>query len=118
MTIADALTAAEGKSIFLGYDMNGVIEGTKTRWRECVNPNGTTAYWVEGDIRKGFLRIRDDGALCFSYPDPQHAAEDCFFAAKKGAGWRFTYEQEGGDTFIATSVKKVAKCPGPDTPVS
>jgi hypothetical protein len=117
-SLAWAMSAAEAKKTFFGYDMNGVIEGTDQRWRECINPNGTTAYWFDGQFRKGFLRVRDDGMLCFSYPNPKSAPEDCFAAHKTASGWRFTYEFPGGDTFIASHVRKVNACPGEDAPVS
>ncbi len=116
--LAAPLSARDAKKQFFGYDMMGHIEGSNTQWRECVNPSGKTVYWIEGEKREGTLRIRDDGALCFSYPNPQVADEDCFFAERRGASnWRFTYEFQG-DTFVTDKTRKVKECPKEEAPIS
>jgi hypothetical protein len=117
--LAAPLSAKDAKKQFFGYDMMGRIEGTNTQWRECVNPSGGTVYWIEGEKREGTLRIRDDGALCFSYPNPQLSDEDCFTAERRGASnWRFVYEFAGGDTFVTTKTRRVKECPKEEAPIS
>ena len=109
--LAAALTAEEAKETFFGFDMAGYVEGTDETWRECIKPTGRTVYWHDGIYQEGTLRIRDDAMLCFSYPDPETAAESCFSATRVGSNWRFEYETQGGSTFITSQARMVKACP-------
>lgn len=115
--LAAALSAAEAKKMFFGFDMNGYVEGTDEKWRECIQPNGDTAYWHNG-FDRGRLRIRDDGALCFSYASSGYRAQGCYFAHRAGDKWRFVNEDEPDSVFVSTAFRKVNACPGEDAPVS
>jgi hypothetical protein len=115
---AAALSAAEAKRVFFGLDMSGIYEPDGSKWRECIEPAGNTSYWIDGYYDKGRLRVREDGALCFSYASRHYARESCYTAERRGAGWRFVSIDSPDAVFLATRAKSVKACPTEDAPVS
>jgi hypothetical protein len=117
--LAQTLSAREAKQIFYGFDMMGVVEGTDVSWRECIRPNGKTSYWHDQDYQQGTLRIRDDGVLCFSYPDPQTGTEACWHAERlSGSNWRFVSVDGGATVFVTKQTRKAKSCPDNNAPIS
>jgi hypothetical protein len=112
-------TPDEAKKAFFGFDMEGYVEGSNTSWRECIEPAGKTSYWYDGAFDQGKMRVRDDGALCFSYASSGFAQEGCYFAHHEGKNWRFVGETQGDGVFVTRRTRaNVRACPGEQVPTS
>jgi len=110
LAAAAPLDAARARATFFGVDMSGVTGGAApVAWRECVTPKGDTVYWFQGQVDRGRLRVRDDGALCFSYQSSGFHEEGCFaaFAARDGQ-YRFA-SLSGDSTFVTRSIRTGVK---------
>ena len=116
--LAEGLSAREARGAFFGLDMTGYLSGDNTKWRECVRPSGETSYWFGGSYDQGRLRIRDDGALCFSYKSTGYAREACFHAERQGSNWKFTDENDPATIFLTTQTRRVNACPTNEAPIS
>jgi hypothetical protein len=69
--------AAEARRLFYGIDMQGKHEPSGDEWRECIDPDGKTVFWIGGRYDEGRLVIRRDGALCFSYASSGFRDQAC-----------------------------------------
>lgn len=106
------LDAADAKRTFFGVDMSGVMPretGGDVAWRECVDPAGETVYWFAGEVDRGRLRIREDGALCFSYKSTGYAEEGCFAAYAEAKGQYRFVGLDGESTFLTKRLRKGVK---------
>lgn len=114
------LDAATAKRTFFGIDMNGVMksEGGEIAWRECVDPKGATVYWFAGSVDRGRLRVREDGALCFSYQSSGFAEEGCFAAYAEGKDQYRFVGLDSDSTFITRRLRKGVKACSADEMVS
>lgn len=113
------LDQAAARKVFFGIDMSGVLEGAGLVWRECITPKGETTYWFAGEVLKGRLEVRQDGALCFRYAETNYQNEACYFAYAQGRGqYRFHPADGDGGVFATATTRRVRACPARDTPVS
>ncbi len=109
---AAAVGAAEAKRTFFGFDMQGYLAPTGEKWRECIEKSGATRYWFGGEVREGRLRVREDGALCFTYAEDGFRSEGCYAAHRsEGDNWRFVDVRDPDAVFVTTATRKgVASC--------
>lgn len=110
---AAPLDRATAQRTFFGIDMSGLMEGEPPiAWRECVDPQGITAYWFDGEFDRGRLRVDDAGALCFSYESSSYQREACFAAFREGRG-QYRFVSLSGDSVFVTRqfVRGVKSCP-------
>jgi hypothetical protein len=115
-----ALNAGEARALLFGMDLRGVHEPTGLAWRECIDARGATLYWFGSETPdRGKLRIREDGAACFSYASENYADEACWFATRVARNQiRFESVDGGGTAFVTTSMRRVRTCQGGEVPVS
>jgi hypothetical protein len=111
-----ALTAAEAKKQFFGFDMRGKQIGSDQPFRECIDRTGKTKFWFEGELDEGRMTVRQDGALCFSYKSRNFQDTACFAAYREGANFRFVSDG-GGTIWVTSSARQVKQCVA-DVPVS
>jgi hypothetical protein len=116
LAAAPALTAAEAKKQFFGFDMRGTLIGAEEPFRECIDKNGRTKFWFNGELDEGRMTVRPDGALCFSYQGRNFQDPACFAAYREGQNFRFVSDG-GGTIWVTKSARKVASCQA-DVPVS
>lgn len=111
LAAARPLDAAQANRAFFGVDMSGVMKGESrdVAWRECVDPKGETVYWFEGEVDRGRLRIREDGALCFSYASRNYGDEGCFAAYPEGRDQYRFVSLDGDSTFVTKRLRKGVK---------
>ena len=76
------LGPAETRRFFYGIDMQGKHQPSGDDWRECIDPDGKTAYWFNGRYDEGRLVIRRDGALCFSYASTGYREPSCWLVRR------------------------------------
>ena len=113
------LTAPEARRIFYGIDMQGEHQPSGQRWRECIDPDGKTAYWLDGAFDEGRLTVRADGALCFSYASSGFRDVACWRAKRVGrSNYRFESESGGEGVFATDRTRAAQSCPGRETPTS
>ncbi|KAF0187405.1 MAG: hypothetical protein IV086_05720 [Hyphomonadaceae bacterium] len=113
------LSAPEARRIFYGIDMQGEHQPSGDDWRECIDPDGKTAYWFNGAYDEGRLVIRRDGALCFSYASRGYRNEACWMA-KRVSATNYRFESVDGDdgVFVTTRTRSAQTCPARDAPTS
>ena len=105
------LSAEELADTLLGTDLVGFVEGQERRWRECIAPDGTTRFAVEGErLDQGRLRITDDGRACFTYASRGYEGWSCWWAERDGADVRFHSDAGGAAVFRATQMSRVRSC--------
>lgn len=112
------LNAQEVRAALFGSEISGVYEGDGAPFRECIDPQGQTAYYIYGDVDRGRLTVTTDGRACFSYASSDFQRQSCFLVERRGAGLRFT---SGPDSpaFVADQVRRgVSGCAGSDAPIS
>lgn len=113
-----ALSAREARQALYGIEMAGVYEGDGSRWRECIEPGGRTAYLMDGAFDEGRLTINEAGEACFSYRSSGYRAQSCFAVRREGSGFRFNSGPDAPD-FVTTEVRRgVRACSGSNAPVS
>jgi hypothetical protein len=122
LAAARPLDAPAARKAFFGIDMAGVYVEDGSSWRECVAPNGETSFWHRDVFDQGRLRIRDDGALCFTYASRGFADEGCYRAFREGQGFRFVSDGPEGaeqEVWVTRSYRANVKvCEGPEPAVS
>jgi hypothetical protein len=114
------LSASELRRELFGVELSGLVRGTELRWRECVDPRGTTRYSFEGDIRNGRLEIRGTDQACFAYEDTGFRNWACWRARRDGENIEFqtSDHQPGGILFLATRIRRNVKtCAPEDAPI-
>lgn len=109
----DHLGPAEARRFFYGIDMQGKHEPSGDDWRECIDPDGKTAYWFNGRYDEGRLVIRRDGALCFSYASSAYRNQSCWMV-KRVDPTNYRFESTDGDegVFVTTRTRPAQSCPG------
>jgi hypothetical protein len=113
------LSAPEARRIFFGIDMSGRYEPSQEPWRECIAPDGKTAYWFGGAFDEGRLTVRRDGALCFSYASSSYKDEACWRVKRTAkAAYRFESTDGTPGVFVTTATRPAQSCPGRAPPVS
>lgn len=100
---APAMTANELKTALFGIRMDGVMDGTDFRWRECIDPKGQTLYQTPGGDMRGQLTITSKGKACFAYEDDNFTGLNCFVMRRTTSGFHF--EGEYGANFTTTKVE-------------
>ena len=114
-----AMGAAEARRTFFGIDMEGVHEPSGLRWRECIDPEGKTAYRFGESVDQGRLTVRADGALCFAYASRGYRDAACWTIKPAGRGnYRFEHADGGGGVFMTTATRRARSCEPRDTPMS
>jgi hypothetical protein len=116
LAAAPALTAAEAKKQFFGFDMRGKLTEADEPFRECIDSTGKTKFWFEGSVDEGRLTIRSDGALCFAYKSRNFQDPACFAAYREGKQFRFVSDG-GGAVWVTSATRRVTSCVA-DVPVS
>ncbi len=117
--VANHLSAPEARRIFYGIDMQGEHQPSGDDWRECIDPDGKTAYWFNGAYDEGRLVIRRDGALCFSYASSGFRSEACWLVKRISAtNYRFESVDGNDGVFITTRTRPAQSCPGREAAVS
>jgi len=112
------LNAREARQALFGIEMAGVYEGDGSRWRECIEPGGRTAYLMDGALDEGRLTINTEGEACFSYRSSGYRAQSCFAVLREGSGFRFQSGPDAPD-FVTTEVRRgVRACSGANAPIS
>lgn len=112
------LDAAEARRALFGVEISGVYEGDGERFRECIDPQGRTAYHIYGTVDQGRLTIASDGRACFSYASSGYSRQSCFTVHREGSGFRFRSGPDSPD-FVADRVRRgVSACAGSDAPIS
>jgi hypothetical protein len=110
-----ALDRATLKAELFGVELSGYEIASKTPWRECIAPDGTTLYTFAGEVTVGRLTISQTAQACFSYA-PTFPGSACFSVSREAGGYRFAGGVEG--TFVATRVRRgVTACRSEDVPV-
>lgn len=113
------LSAPEARRVFFGIDMQGVHQPSGDAWRECIDPDGKTAYWLRGAYDEGRLTVRRDGALCFSYASSGFQDQACWKVKRVNpTNYRFESAEGQTDVFVTTRTRAAQTCPGRETPVS
>jgi hypothetical protein len=113
------MSAPEARRIFYGIDMQGQHQPSGDNWRECIDPDGKTAYWFNGRYDEGRLVIRPDGALCFSYASSGYRDQACW-AVKRVDQTNYRFESVDGDAgvFVTTRTRPAQACPGREAATS
>lgn len=113
------MSAPEVRRIFFGIDMQGMHQPSGDVWRECIDPDGKTAYWLRGAFDEGRLTVRRDGSLCFSYASSGFRDEACWKARRVDAT-NYKFESADGEegVFVTTRTRPAQSCPGRDAVVS
>jgi len=116
---AGYLSAPEARRVFFGIDMQGEHRPSGVAWRECIDPDGKTSYWLNGGYDEGRLTVRGDGALCFSYASSAFRDNACW-RAKRVNPTNYRFESVDGEdgVFVTTRTVPAQRCPGRDTPIS
>jgi hypothetical protein len=79
------------------------------QWRECIDPKGETLYETPNGVQKGRMWIeKETGAACFAYADSNYKDVGCFNVSRKGKGYQFEGQFDGG-LFATTSVVRAVK---------
>ena len=103
------LTAKEAKAELFGIDMTGFSITYGMQWRECIDPKGETLYETPNGVQKGRMWIEEEtGAACFAYADSGYKDTGCFNVSRKGQGYQFEGQFDGG-IFATTSVVRAVK---------
>jgi hypothetical protein len=115
----DHLGPAEARRFFYGIDMQGKHQPSGDDWRECIDPDGKTAYWHNGVYDEGRLTIRNDGALCFSYASSGFRNQACWMV-KRVDPTNYRFESADGDegVFVTTRTRPAQSCPGREAATS
>jgi hypothetical protein len=105
-----ALGAAEVRSELFGVELAGIIEGSDSGWRECIEPDGDTVYEIDGSVDRGRLTVSDDGQACFSYVSSNFTRVSCWNVERAGEdNYRFTFP--GSSVFVTQVVERdVRRC--------
>jgi len=114
LAAAAPLDASSARRTFFGVEMSGVMLGEtkEVPWRECVDPQGRTVYTFAGAVDQGKLRVREDGALCFSYKSSGFADEGCFAAYREAKGQFRFVGLDGESVFVTRRIRPGVKaCP-------
>lgn len=100
------LAPADVKKGLFGIDMWGYSPTYRMSWRECIDTRGNTIYHTPDGIRKGKLRVTEQGYACFAYEDDNYKSESCYVVQRNGKGFLF----DGGGVFVTTRVTPVNIC--------
>lgn len=112
------LSAAEARRALFGVEIAGVYEGDGERFRECIDPQGRTAYHIYGGVDQGRLTISADGKACFAYASSGFRNQSCFTVVREGQGFRFSSGPENPDFVVQTVRRGIQGCAGSDAPMS
>lgn len=115
---AALLSAAEARRALFGVEIAGVFEGDGEQFRECIDPQGRTAYHIYGTVDRGRLTIAADGQACFSYASSGFERQSCFTVAREGQGFRFSSGPDDPDFVVETVRRGIQGCAGSDAPIS
>lgn len=113
---SQVMTQAEIETELLGVELKGDTANDRSRWSECIEPDGDTVYLIDGEEMLGRMDVATDGQVCFSYEYDDHQRQNCFKVTRAKDGYTFWGGQEG--VFYARQVRRgIETCPSSRTPI-
>ena len=112
-SIQGVLSAADVNDELLGVYLEGVSGLTNRFWSECIEPDGSSIYVIEGEELHGQMSISEEGYVCFDYEQSYSPFGNCFSVFRTNEeGYVFSSAMRGGGTFETTHiVRNVETCP-------